>query len=69
MLYLLCSVLGGHTLLGESNRALQAIRSPFLPTTSEEDADTGPPASYGRASLGPGQALRLHKKVWQQYEV
>lgn len=36
MLYLLCSVLGGHTLLGESNRALEAIRSPFLPTTSEE---------------------------------
>lgn len=36
MLYLLCSVLGGRTLLGESIHALQAIRSPFLPTTSEE---------------------------------
>lgn len=42
ILYLLCSMLGVHTLLGESERALQGFRSPLIPPPLKKDTGTGP---------------------------
>lgn len=44
ILYVFCSVLDVHTLLGESDHTLQAFRSPFLAPPLKKDTGMGPPA-------------------------